>query len=285
MKRVGALILNRNLPQLTDELGDWMMATAPNLVDVHGIENGSDPDKYSCYARIAFRKSLGMARGTNEAIKRLLKEGYEFIWFNCNDTRYVNENFLPWAIDIFDRHSQVGMVTGWWPGNIWPYGRGEDFTVISLVSALGFIIRRQALGACAAWASIPLDPLWDSSNYTCHGNICATTLALAESRWLQVADQAYAMYEKREIADAASELARGASDEKWKHEIGPRETQEWIARAWPQVQGGLDELRAHVIPRINAAYRQYHPEIQAERPSWRVRLGSLIAADRGIESK
>lgn len=265
MKEVAAIILNRNLPELADELGEWVLAHNADLVDLYGVENGSDPDKYSKFANIFFKESLGAARGMNEALKLLLKKPYEYFWLNFNDARYPNSGFLSAAINAIDKNRRIGIFTGFWEGNVRVYGKKNGTDILSLFEILGLVVTRKALIACQNWPRVNLDPLLDSSNYTGHYNTLATTLALYESGLCVAADERFPIYERREVADENSELARGHSDDEWKNVIGPADMQAWLDRAFPDIKGTPKEVRAKIRREITMLVSRNFPDVEPIR--------------------
>lgn len=273
MKKVAAIILNRNLPQLADELGDWILATSADLVDLYVVENGSDQDKYSKFANIIFKESWGPARGVNEVLKQLMKKPYKYFWVSYNDARYKAPGFVQAAVAAMERDSRLGLVTGYWEGNMTIYGQREPWDILSTFEVLGFVVSRRALRACQAWPEVKLDPFWDSSNYSGHFNSLASALALYESGFYVAADRQYKIYERREEADENSEVARGMADHEWKHVKGLADRGEWLARAFPQYRGDPKDVRWQIQRRVVK-------EIMRRFPDFKPDLNQLSLVDR-----
>ena len=265
MKDVAAVILNRNLPDLTDELGQWMIDSYSDILDVHVIENGSDADKCSKFASIRFQESFGPIKGINEGLKILLKEEYEYFWVNYNDARYEGEGFIRNAVDVMKGNNSIGLVAGYWEGNVSIIGKVGELELLSFLDPLGFVVSRKALETCLRWQEMKLDPLWDSSNSLGHYNFLATALALYESGMCMVSDKRYAMYEKREVAASNSVEARGFDDKKWKEEIGPSDTEKWLTIKFPGVSGSVKEKKVKILTRIEAMARKKFPDNVSSR--------------------
>jgi len=264
MNKVAAIVLNRNLPQLADELGDWILTSSADLVDLYVVENGSDQDKYSKFANIIFKESWGPARGVNEALKRLWDSSYEYFWINYNDARYEAPGFARAAVAAMKSDSRLGLMTGYWPGNVTVYGREGELVILSTFEVLGFVVSRRALKACQAWPEVNLDPFWDASNYTAHFNSLATALALYENGFYVAADQRYKIYERWEEADENSEVARGIADHEWKHVKGLADRGEWLARAFPQYQGDPKYVRRQIQRRIVKEIMKRFPDFKPD---------------------
>ena len=81
MKSVATLILNRNLPEVTDSLVEHIKTYDDLDTDIFVIEAGSDPDNlsknFTWYANWPDAISYGLrySRGMNFGLLQLLKEG------------------------------------------------------------------------------------------------------------------------------------------------------------------------------------------------------------------
>lgn len=250
MKKTAALILNRNMPQLADELGDWILKQHAAEVDLYVLENGSDANKYSRYANIILSESLGPAGGVNEGIRQLQGKGYDYIWLNYNDARYEQPGFLPEAISALDQDERIALVFPYWRNNIWLYSRRGPYELVTFSSIIGLVVRCKALEALKNNPRFRLEPLWDSSNFSNHDNIIATLLALYEKNFCAVINRRFTVGELTEPADAASTAARGFTAAEWKHQKGIADVEGWYARAFPELSGTYKEKRAVVIKQI-----------------------------------
>ena len=88
MKKVASLILNRNLPKVTDRLYEHVKKYDGELTDIFVIESGSDENNLSKYMtwhanwEDAIFKGLRYARGMNYGLSQLWKERDIQIWMN-----------------------------------------------------------------------------------------------------------------------------------------------------------------------------------------------------------
>ncbi len=255
-KATAAIILNRNLPEITDELGGRILQHDQQDVDLFVVENGSDPGRYSRFANIIFSESFGPARGINEALLRLLAKPYTYFWVSFNDARFKSQSFLQRALAVMKQRRDVAMFTGYWPGNMRIMGQQNSLATVSFFDPLSFVVSRSALEVCQSYKPLPLTPLWDSSNFSNHYNILGTALALYNAGLCIVADPQHQIYELQEPADSSSQLARGWDDQTWKRVVGPKTTAAWLARAWPQHKGDLKTVRDRVIKDIEQVANQ-----------------------------
>ena len=121
IKKVATLILNRNLPEVTDKLYEKIINEDNLLTDIYVIEAGSDEDKLSKYtswyanwdsARI---DGLRYNRGMNYGLSQLYKEGrfenYDAFLLLTNDTEFKNKNNVKILSEILNEHKKIGILS------------------------------------------------------------------------------------------------------------------------------------------------------------------------------
>lgn len=121
MKRVATIILNRNLPEVTDRLCEEIKKTEGDLTDVYVVEAGSDEDKLSknmtWHANWpeAQKNGLRYSRGMNYGLSQLWKEGkfkqYDAFFLLTNDVEFCQENSIKTLLEIFDKQPQIGILS------------------------------------------------------------------------------------------------------------------------------------------------------------------------------
>ena len=80
MKKIAALILNRNLPKITDKLVNNLKKNDKDIVDIFVIEAGSDKNNLSKSAtwyvkdKFTMKNGLRYPRGMNFGLFKLYKE-------------------------------------------------------------------------------------------------------------------------------------------------------------------------------------------------------------------
>ena len=80
MKRAAVIIINRNLPDVTNQLYEFVQNNDEDIADIFVIESGSDSDKLSKYCtwwanwEESVTQGLRTPRGFNYALSQLLKE-------------------------------------------------------------------------------------------------------------------------------------------------------------------------------------------------------------------
>lgn len=121
MKRVATIILNRNLPEVTDQLCEHLKHHDGDTTDVFVVEAGSDALRLSrnttWYADWpeALKHGLRYSRGMNYGLSELWKEGrfnkYEAFFLLTNDTELQCHPTLMPLMTTMDRHPRVGILS------------------------------------------------------------------------------------------------------------------------------------------------------------------------------
>ena len=104
MKKIAVLILNRNLPKVTDQLHKVIKQNNKGLVDIFVIDAGSQPSKRSKFTtwkantKDIKKKGLRYGRGMNFGLLQLWKEkkidNYDAFLLLTNDTEFPNPKFV-----------------------------------------------------------------------------------------------------------------------------------------------------------------------------------------------
>lgn len=120
MKKVATIILNRNLPQVTNTLYENIYKFNKNYTDIFVVESGSDEKKMSKYVtwnadwKEAKQNGLRYARGMNFGLSNLWREGkfnnYEAFLLLTNDTEFKNKSFIKTFLNIFKKHPKLGIL-------------------------------------------------------------------------------------------------------------------------------------------------------------------------------
>jgi len=121
MKRTATLILNRNLPVVTDMLYDYIYEHDSELTDIYVIEAGSDENKLSKYCTWwanwdeAMEKGLRVPRGVNYGLLQLLKEDkfgdYDYFFMLTNDAEFSGGAVIKPLLKVMERHKYVGILS------------------------------------------------------------------------------------------------------------------------------------------------------------------------------
>lgn len=121
MKRIATIILNRNLPDITDRLHNHLTLHDGNQTDVYVVEAGSDIGRLSKHTTWhadwpeAREHGLRYSRGMNFGLSQLWNEGkfkqYDAFFLVTNDTEFQTKSTLAPLIAIMDHHPRVGVLS------------------------------------------------------------------------------------------------------------------------------------------------------------------------------
>tara|TARA_B100000989_G_scaffold298804_1_gene289983 strand:- start:6086 stop:6907 length:822 start_codon:yes stop_codon:yes gene_type:complete len=120
MKKLAVIILNRNLPKVTDKLYNKLKKSNKNT-DIYILESGSDKKllskNYTWHANWpeAKKKGLRFSRGMNYALIQLIKankfELYDYFLLITNDTEFENYSIKNKIDNIFNKHKKLGVLS------------------------------------------------------------------------------------------------------------------------------------------------------------------------------
>lgn len=121
MKRVATLILNRNLPEVTNKLFEHLMEYDADLTDIYVIEAGSNSANLSCYSTWYINSpevvahGLRYCRGMNLGLSQLWKEKkfkqYDAFFLLTNDTELKKCSTLTPLMKVLDQHAHLGIIS------------------------------------------------------------------------------------------------------------------------------------------------------------------------------
>jgi hypothetical protein len=150
---VAAIIVNRDRPDLVDELLEQLRGMGRNLViDVFIIEMGSDPahlheDHTYYYSDEEFR---GKCFGHNVGLRIARHTGqYRYFWILMNDVRFDPDiDAIQQLIDTSDKFPDIAILSPTELDSLYPASRpdkSKEFHVVSTCDYLGFLLRAKAV--------------------------------------------------------------------------------------------------------------------------------------------
>ena len=120
-KRVATIILNRNLPIVTNKLYEKIKKYNHKFTDIFVIDSGSDIDKKSKYTTwdanwsSIKKKGLRFSRGMNYGLLNLYKEKkfdiYDYFLLLTNDSEVEDKLFIKKLIEIMDKNNKVAILS------------------------------------------------------------------------------------------------------------------------------------------------------------------------------
>ncbi len=121
MKKVATIILNRNLPAVTNRLYEHLVKYDGEETDIYVVEAGSDVDQQSRYvtwhanSEDVIINGLRYGRGMNYGLIQLLAENkfyqYDAFFLLTNDTELKSTQTLLPLIEIMKNHPRVGVLS------------------------------------------------------------------------------------------------------------------------------------------------------------------------------
>lgn len=115
------IILNRNLPDVTDRLYESVARHNEGQTDIFVVESGSEKDKLSKYYTYwanwgeSLENGLRYARGFNYGLSRLFEEGkfksYDYFFLLCNDSILDEKPIISTLVKEMERHPRVGILS------------------------------------------------------------------------------------------------------------------------------------------------------------------------------
>jgi hypothetical protein len=121
MKRVATIVLNRNLPDVTDALCEHLKAHDGALTDVFVVDAGSNANNLPRHTTWhadwpeALEQGLRYCRGMNYGLSQLWKQGsfrdYDAFFLLTNDTELQTKPTLAPLMQILDAHPHLGILS------------------------------------------------------------------------------------------------------------------------------------------------------------------------------
>jgi hypothetical protein len=121
MKRVATIILNRNLPDVTDRLYEHLVKNDSDMTDLFVVEAGSDSKAMSRYVTWhadwldAIAHGLRFSRGMNYGLSQLWKEkkfdSYDAFFLLTNDTLLTDAPTIRPLMGVLDQHPRLGILS------------------------------------------------------------------------------------------------------------------------------------------------------------------------------
>ena len=120
-KRVATIILNRNLPEVTDALYSHLFQYDIDYTDIYVIEAGSSSNNLSAFSTWhvndadATKFGLRYCRGMNQALLNLFQEdkftNYDAFFSLANDVEFESKPTVGPLLDVLDVHSRIGILS------------------------------------------------------------------------------------------------------------------------------------------------------------------------------
>lgn len=182
MKHVATIILNRNLPEVTDRLCAHLEKYDGDLTDIYVVEAGSDADKLSqnvtwhANTPDILQNGLRYSRGMNYGLIQLLKENkfeqYDAFFLLTNDTEFQTVPTLEALIRLLEKHPRVGILSPcserWGERMLLTH---ESTKYFWFIHNNAYLLRREFVESiCDKQQPDLMDFLFDGSNFRGYGS-------------------------------------------------------------------------------------------------------------------
>tara|TARA_A100001011_G_scaffold399324_1_gene507446 strand:- start:1751 stop:2578 length:828 start_codon:yes stop_codon:yes gene_type:complete len=181
MKKCCTILLQRNLPDITNKIGDKIIKNSSHLTDFYVVESGSDDDKLSKFKNNTFhanwpeakRMGLRTGRGFNYGLSELEKLGkkYKYYFMITGDTVFETDDFVNVLVSEMEKHGKMGILSplsrGWTEfKGMWGSNRTMACTLIPHVS---WIVRRELIEVIGKdYNKDYMGYLYDGENFRCY---------------------------------------------------------------------------------------------------------------------
>lgn len=118
--KIATIVLNRNLPDVTDQLCEKLIQVENNASDLYVVEAGSDPQRLSRFCTWhadwpqAREEGLRICRGFNYGLLNLYKAGkfthYDAFLLLTNDTEFAGKPVLGPLSAELEKHPRLGLI-------------------------------------------------------------------------------------------------------------------------------------------------------------------------------
>ena len=181
MKTTATLILNRNLPKVTDRLYEYLYKYDSQLTDIYVIEAGSDENNLSQYCSWwanwdeALEKGLRVPRGVNYGLLKLIEankfKDYDYFLMLTNDAEFKGGSVIKPLLDVLNNHKHVGILSpcskNWGENRLL---KEESTKYFWYVHNVAFMMRREYIEAVMETEEPSyLNLLYDGTNFRGYG--------------------------------------------------------------------------------------------------------------------
>lgn len=262
---VATLILNRNLPEVTDALVEHFQAHDGTVTDIYVIESGSLPERRSRYSSFvadwpdAMEHGLRFPRGFNFGLIELNKlRQYEYYFLVCQDALFPGRSTLGPMVDVMRELPLTGILSPasphWGETESIPEGETRYFWFVNHVAWLfrGDLIRELSAGR----AGTPEDYLYDGSNFR---GYCTDIELVART---YVADRGVAITRRATFEEDVDLTERMAEEMRTDHRSEHRPAMLEEGMAWMRRKYGFTS-RWQWITYVKAFYEEFfenHPD-------------------------
>tara|TARA_Y100001963_G_scaffold160229_1_gene269247 strand:+ start:3794 stop:4624 length:831 start_codon:yes stop_codon:yes gene_type:complete len=197
MKKSCTLLLQRNLPEVTEKFAETLLKYNADVTDLYVIESGSDDNNLTKFNTFhanwedAKKNGLRTGRGFNYGLKTLLEKNldYDFIMMATGDTQLPEEPSVEIMLEEMEVHKKMGIlapVTWNWNTRI------SSFRDKQITKAMGiqlphicWLFRKECIEDITKGTSPSIydEFLYDGTNFRCYGADTEIMMKAYRSDW------------------------------------------------------------------------------------------------------
>ena len=243
MKKIATIILNRNLPEVTERLYEHLAKYDGDQTDIYVVEAGSDARKLSRYTTWhansddVLANGLRYGRGMNFGLVQLLKEGkfdqYDAFFLLTNDTEFKVGPTLSPLVEILNKHSHVGILSPCserWGERL--LLKDEATKYFWFVNNNAYLLRREFIESiCDKERPDVMDFLFDGTNFRGYGSEHELIAKAYANDWAAaITSQVWAAENESHLLDHADQIKTEGYEENLKLYI--TEGQRWMRKKY-----------------------------------------------------
>jgi hypothetical protein len=268
MKKIATIILNRNLPEVTDRLYEHLYKYDGDKTDIYVLEAGSDVNRLSRYAAWhansddAMANGLRYGRGMNFGLVQLLKEGkfdlYDAFFLLTNDTEFKARPTLSPLMEILKKHPRVGILSPCserWGERL--LLKEEATKYFWFIHNNAYLMRREFIESiCDREQPEVMDFLFDGTNFRGYGSEHELIAKAYANDWAAaITSQVYAAENESYLLDYADQIKTEKYEENLKLYITE-------GRRWMRKKYGFNShwSMQQYVKGFYDKFFQFHPE-------------------------
>lgn len=268
MKNVATIILNRNLPAVTERLYEHLTKYDGEQTDVYVVEAGSDTEKLSRYvtwyvnSEEVLRNGLRYGRGMNFGLTQLLKEGkfdhYNAFFLLTNDTEFNTGPTLAPLMSILNDHPRVGILSPCserWGERL--LLRTENTKYFWFIHNNAYLLRRAFIESiCDKEQPDMMDFLFDGTNFRGYGSEHELIAKAYANDWAAaITTKVWASENESHLLDHADTIKTDGYEENLKLYITE-------GRRWMRKKYGFNShwSMQHYVKGFYDKFFEFHPE-------------------------
>ena len=243
MKKIATIILNRNLPEVTERLHEHLSKYDGDQTDIYVVEAGSDIGKLSRYTTWhansdeVLANGLRYGRGMNFGLVQLLNEGkfdqYDAFFLLTNDTEFKARATLSPLVEILSKHPHVGILSPCserWGERL--LLKDEATKYFWFVHNNAYLLRREFIESiCDKSQPEVMDFLFDGTNFRGYGSEHELIAKAYANDWAAaITSQVWAAENESHLLDHADQIKTEGYEENLKLYIN--EGKRWMRKKY-----------------------------------------------------